>query len=75
MQVNMPQCGDGRSSSTDNSHVSYATAPDNGPCPSSHPHHYPSVFYEFFVMNAAGTSAKELGMTADTGEFVLANVC
>ena len=68
----MPQCWDGVNlKSEDNSHVSYSQdAPDNGPCPTTHPHHLPSLFYEFFYMT--NNEQAEWGMTGDKGKFVLA---
>lgn len=69
LQFNMPQCYDGRATSSDNSHVSWASQKDNGECPSTHPHHLISLFYEFIYKPTAD-------MVAGTaGDFVLANVC
>jgi hypothetical protein len=49
-EITYPSCWDGRNLDSDDhkTHVSYpnATTPDNGPCPSSHPVHLPTLHLE-----------------------------
>ncbi|KAI0245871.1 hypothetical protein BJV78DRAFT_1079384, partial [Lactifluus subvellereus] len=68
-QVFFPACWDGVNldSSDHKSHMAYPDRIDNGLCPSSHPIHLVSIFYEVYY-NVAPFNALNNG-----GRFVLAN--
>ena len=68
-QVFFPSCWDGVNldSPDHKSHMAYPDGIDNGRCPSTHPHHLISIFYEVLF------SVKPFNDLNDGGRFVLAN--
>ena len=68
-QVFFPSCWDGQNldSSDHKSHMAYPDGVDNGRCPSSHPVHLISIFYEVYFAVAPFNALN------DGGRFVLSN--
>ena len=68
-QVFFPGCWDGKNldSADHKSHMAYPDGIDNGICPSSHPVHLISIFYELYF------SVKPFNDLGDGGRFVLSN--
>ena len=68
-QIFFPGCWDGVNldSSDHKSHMAYPDGIDNGQCPSSHPHHLISIFFEVWF------GVSEFNNLNDGGRFVLAN--
>jgi hypothetical protein len=68
-QVFFPACWDGVNldSSDHKSHMAYPAGIDTGLCPSTHPHHCVSIFYEVWF------NVAQFNGLGDGGRFVLAN--